>query len=46
VNAWRAGYVEQRARAGVAGFAEFDLVGGNSAPTVVHDTLSAIAAVV
>lgn len=42
VNSWRAQYVDQRARDGVAGLGEFDFRFGNSAPTVVHDTLSAI----
>jgi hypothetical protein len=44
VNAWRAGYVEERGRAGVAGFAEFDFRGLNGRPTVIHDVLSALAA--
>lgn len=44
VNAWRATYVQERARSGVAGFAEFDFRFGNSNPTVMHDVLSAIAA--
>ena len=43
VNAWRATYVRERARNGVAGFAEFDFRHGNSAPTVMHDVLSALA---
>jgi hypothetical protein len=42
VNSWRAQYVLQRARDGVAGLGEFDFRFGNSAQTVVHDTLSAI----
>jgi hypothetical protein len=42
VNSWRAQYVDQRARDGAAGLGEFDFRFGNSAPTVVHDTLSAI----
>jgi hypothetical protein len=42
VNSWRAQYVLQRARDGVAGLGEFDFRFGNSARTVVHDTLSAI----
>ena len=46
VNAWRAGYVEERGRAGVAGFAEFDFRGPNGRPTVIHDVLSALAAAV
>ena len=46
VNAWRAGYVEERGRAGVAGFAEFDFRGPNGRLTVIHDVLSALAAVV
>jgi hypothetical protein len=45
VNAWRATYVQERARSGVAGFAEFDFRFENSAPTVMHDVLSALAAV-
>jgi len=44
VNSWRATYVQERARSGVAGFAEFDFRHGNSAPTVMHDVLSALAA--
>jgi hypothetical protein len=44
VNAWRAGYVQERGRAGVAGFAEFDFRGPNSRPTVIHDVMSALAA--
>jgi hypothetical protein len=44
VNAWRATYVQERARSGVAGFAEFDFRFENSAPTVMHDVLSALAA--
>jgi hypothetical protein len=43
VNAWRATYVQQRARSSVAGFGEFDFRFGNSAQIVIHDTLSAIA---
>jgi len=42
VNSWRAQYVDQRARDGAAGLGEFDFRFDNSAPTVVHDTLSAI----
>ena len=45
VNAWRATYVRERARNGVAGLAEYDFRFGNSAATVMHDTLSALAAV-
>ncbi|HYY64492.1 MAG TPA: hypothetical protein VE688_07755 [Gaiellaceae bacterium] len=44
VNAWRATYVQERSRSGVAGFAEFDFRFENSAPTVMHDVLSALAA--
>jgi hypothetical protein len=44
VNAWRATYVQERARMGVAGFAEYDFRFKNSAPTVMHDVLSALAA--
>jgi hypothetical protein len=44
VNAWRATYVQERARSGVAGFAEFDFRFKNSAPTVMHDVMSALAA--
>jgi hypothetical protein len=44
VNAWRATYVQERARIGVAGFAEYDFRFRNSAPTVMHDVLSALAA--
>ena len=44
VNAWRATYVDERARAGVAGLGEFDFRFGNSAATVIHDTVSALAA--
>jgi hypothetical protein len=43
VNAWRAAYVLERARSGVAGFGEFDFRFGNSSPTVMHDVLSALA---
>jgi hypothetical protein len=42
VNSWRAQYVDQRARDGAAGLGEFDFRFGNSAKTVIHDTLSAI----
>ncbi|HYT52145.1 MAG TPA: hypothetical protein VEL10_08075 [Gaiellaceae bacterium] len=44
VNSWRATYVDERARTGVAGFGEFDFRFGNSAPTVMHDVMSALAA--
>jgi hypothetical protein len=44
VNAWRAAYVQERARSAVAGFAEFDFRFGNSSPAVMHDVLSALAA--
>ena len=44
VNAWRAAYVRERTQSGAAGLAEFDFRSGNSSPTVVHDTLSALAA--
>jgi len=44
VNAWRAAYVQERARIGVAGFGEFNFRGRNSRPTVIHDVLSALAA--
>jgi hypothetical protein len=46
VNAWRATYVQERGRAGVAGFAEFDFRRANSRPTVMHDVLSALAAAI
>ena len=46
VNAWRAGYVQERARIGVAGFGEYDFRGANSRPTVMHDVMSALAAAV
>jgi hypothetical protein len=46
VNAWRAAYVQERARNGVAGLGEFNFRGGNSRPTVIHDVLSALAAAV
>jgi hypothetical protein len=42
VNSWRAQYVVQRARDGVAGLGEFDFRFGNSAQAVMHDTLSAL----
>ncbi|MDP9306848.1 MAG: hypothetical protein M3P15_00905 [Actinomycetota bacterium] len=42
----RATYVDERARTGVAGFGEFDFRFGNSAPTVMHDVMSALAAAV
>jgi hypothetical protein len=42
VNGWRAQYVDQRALDGAAGLGEFDFRFGNSAKTVIHDTLSAI----
>jgi hypothetical protein len=42
VNSWRAQYVDQRAGDGAAGLGEFDFRFGNSAKTVIHDTLSAI----
>ena len=44
VNAWRATYVQERVRSGVAGLAEFDFRSRNSEPVVIHDVLSAIAA--
>lgn len=44
VNAWRATYVQERGRAGVAGFAEFDFRRTKGRPTVIHDVLSALAA--
>ena len=44
VNRWRATYVQERARSGVAGFAEFDFRFGNSSPAVMHDTLNAVSA--
>jgi hypothetical protein len=44
VNAWRAAYVQERSRSGVAGLGEFDFRSGNSAPAVMHDVLSALAA--
>jgi hypothetical protein len=44
VNAWRAAYVQERGRSGVAGFGEFDFRGGNSRLTVMHDVMSALAA--
>jgi hypothetical protein len=44
VNAWRAAYVEERVRSGVAGLAEFDFRFRNSEPVVIHDVLSALAA--
>lgn len=43
VNAWRATYVQERARMGVAGFGEFNFRAANSRPTVIHDVLSALA---
>jgi hypothetical protein len=46
VNAWRATYVQERGRAGVAGFAEFDFRRANGRPTVIHDVLSALAAAI
>ena len=45
VNSWRAQYVDQRAGDGAAGLGEFDFRFRNSAQTVIHDTLSAIVAV-
>ena len=42
VNSWRAQYVDQRARDGAVRLGEFDFRFGNSAKTVIHDTLSAI----
>ena len=42
VNSWRAQYVDQRARDGVAGVGEYDFRFGNSVKTVVHDTVSAL----
>jgi hypothetical protein len=44
VNAWRAAYVAERERTGVAGFAEFDFRFANASPVVMHDVLSALAA--
>ena len=44
VKAWRAAYVQERVRSGVAGLAEFDFRFENSAPAAIHDVLSAIAA--
>jgi hypothetical protein len=46
VNGWRATYVRERADSGVAGLGEFDFRFGNSAVTVMHDTMSALAAAV
>jgi hypothetical protein len=46
VNAWRATYVQERGRAGVAGYAEFDFRRANGRPTVIHDVLSALAAAI
>ncbi len=43
VNAWRAAYVEERIRSGVAGFAEFDFRFANRSPAVMHDVLRALA---
>ena len=44
VNAWRATYVDERGRSGVAGFGEYDFRAGNSSAVVMHDVLSALAA--
>jgi hypothetical protein len=44
VNAWRATYVDERARSGVYGFGEYDFRAGNSSAVVMHDVLSALAA--
>jgi len=46
VNAWRATYVQERARIGVAGFGEYDFRAGNSRATVMHDVMSALAAAI
>jgi len=46
VNAWRATYMDERARSGVAGFGEYDFRSGNSSAVVMHDVLSAIAAAI
>jgi hypothetical protein len=45
VNRWRAAYVQERARSGVAGFGEYEFRFGNSSPVVMHDVLSAVSAV-
>lgn len=42
VDRWRDGYVQERKREGVAGFAEFNFRFGNSAPEVMDATLKAI----
>ena len=44
VNSWRATYVRERASSGVMGLGEFDFRSGNASATVMHDTLSALAA--
>src|SRR2546429_9624130 len=44
VNAWRAAYVQERARMGEAGFGEFNFRGGNSRSTGLPDVVSALAA--
>jgi hypothetical protein len=44
VNAWRATYVQERARSGVGGFAEYEFRFGNRLPIVMHDVLSALSA--
>ena len=43
VKAWRAAYVEERVRSGVAGFAEFDFRFANRSPAVMHDVLRTLA---
>jgi hypothetical protein len=43
VNRWRAKYVDERARIGVAGFGAFHFRFGNSAEQVMKDTLAGLA---
>jgi hypothetical protein len=43
VNRWRAKYVDERARMGVAGFGAYDFRYENSSEQVMRDTLSGLA---
>ena len=43
VNRWRDGFIAERARLGVAGFAEFHFVFENSRPVVMRDVTRAVA---
>src|SRR5205823_3645727 len=42
-NAWRQAYLTARAHEGLAGFADYNFLGGNKSATVLLDTFSEIA---